>query len=113
MNRYVRRAVIGAITGCVASIALIATQGHAGWVLLLGATLGAGFALGTGPTPGAYLDNMMTAGAYGVPLWGILSVIAFPLLSGKCRSGAPSRRAHFPALVGRVLFGAAIRQSHG
>jgi NADH dehydrogenase len=90
----------------VASAALIATLGHAGLVLLLGAALGAGFAVSTGPTPGAYLDNMMTAGAYGVPLWGVLSVIVFPMLSGDMPEwSAEQMRAHFPALVGWVLFG--------
>ncbi|HZD51188.1 MAG TPA: NAD(P)/FAD-dependent oxidoreductase [Silvibacterium sp.] len=106
MNRYLRRVVIGAIAGSVASAALVATLGHAGLVLLLGAALGAGFAVSTGPTPGAYLDNMMTAGAYGVPLWGVLSVIVFPMLSGDMPEwSAEQMRAHFPALVGWVLFG--------
>jgi NADH dehydrogenase len=109
MNRYVRRAVIGAIAGGLASAALIATLGNTSLALLLGAALGAGFAISTGPTPDAYLDNMMTAGAYGVPLWGILSVIAIPLLSGQMPEwSAEQMRAHFPALVGWVLFGVAL-----
>ena len=109
INRHVRRAAIGAVAGGLASAALMATLGHAGLVLLLGAALGAGFAIGTGPTHGAYLDNMMTAGAYGVPLWGILSVIAFPLFSGQMPEwSAEQMRVHFPALVGWVLFGVAL-----
>jgi NADH:ubiquinone reductase (H+-translocating) len=109
MSQYIRRAVIGAIAGGLASAALIATLGHTGLVLLLGAALGAGFAISTGPTPDAYLDNMMTSGAYGVPLWGILSVIAIPLLSGQMPEwSAEQMRVHFPALVGWVLFGVAL-----
>ena len=93
MKRFVRRAVIGSIAGGVASAALIATLGHAGGSLLLGVAIGAAFAVTTGPSPDAYVDNMMAAGALGVPLWGIFSVIAFPLLSGSCQNGAPTRCA--------------------
>ncbi len=97
------------LAGGVASVALIATIHHASLSLLLGAAIGAAFALATGPTPGAYIDNMMTAGALGVFLWGILSVVALPLLSGQMPAwSAAQMREHFPALVGWVLYGVTL-----
>ena len=109
MNQFVRRAAIGTIAGTIASAPLMAALGHVVGVLLLGALIGAGFAVLTGPTPGAYLDNIFTAGAYGVPLWGVISVIALPLLSGQMPEwSAEQMRSHFPALVGWVLFGVTL-----
>jgi NADH:ubiquinone reductase (H+-translocating) len=108
MNRIIRRSMIGIVAGGVASTALIATS-HVGISLLLGATIGAAFAASTGQTPSTYLDNMMTAGALGVPLWGILSVITLPLLSGQMPEwSAAQMREHFPALVGWVLYGVTL-----
>jgi NADH:ubiquinone reductase (H+-translocating) len=109
MNRIIRRSIIGILAGGAASVALIATAGHVGLSLLLGAAIGAAFAASTGQTPSAYLDNMMTAGALGVPLWGILSVITLPLLSGQMPEwSAAQMREHFPALVGWVLYGVTL-----
>jgi NADH dehydrogenase len=88
---------------------MIYALGYIPGVLLLGAILGAGYALLTGPTPGAYLDNMFTAGAYGVPVWAVVSVIALPLLSGQMPEwSAEQIRSHFPVLVGWVLYGLAL-----
>ncbi len=109
MNQFVRRVAIGSIAGMIASGPLLAALGHVVGVLLLGALIGAGFAVLTGPTPGAYLDNIFTAGAYGVPLWAVISVIALPLLSGQMPEwSAEQMRSHFPALVGWVLFGVTL-----
>src|SRR6516164_5241278 len=106
MERIVRRAAIGGIAGIVASVPLISALGYIPGVLLLGAILGAAYALLTGPTPGAYLDNMFTAGAYGVPLWAVVSIIALPLLSRQMPEwSAEQIRSHFPVLVGWVLYG--------
>ena len=109
MERFVRRAIIGGIAGIVASLAVVPALGHIPGVLFMAAVLGAGYAVLTGPTPGAYIDNMFTAGAYGVPLWALISVIALPLLSGQMPEwNAQQIREHFPVLVGWVLFGLAL-----
>ena len=105
----IRRSLIGVLAGGAASAALIATIHHASLSLLLGAAIGAAFALATGSTSSAYIDSMMTAGALGVFLWGILSVIALPLLAGQMPAwSAGQMREHFPALVGWVLYGVAL-----
>jgi NADH dehydrogenase len=108
MNRYIRRALIGAVAGGLASLALAKALSPVHWTLgvALGITLGALYALNLRQVRGAYVDSLMAGGSLGIPLWGLLSVIAIPLLSGRMRDwGAEQMRIQFPALVGWITYG--------
>jgi NADH dehydrogenase len=105
MNRFIRRILIGAVAGAVSSAALVIIVGGASWSVPLGTALGAIYSLSLKPTPFSYLDNLMAAGSFGMPLWGLISVIAIPFLSGHQREwSAEQMREHFPSLVGWVLY---------
>jgi len=97
------------LAGGIASVFLAFTLGYPRWSIILGVVVGAAYAASSRPTSGAYVDNLMAAGALGVPLWGLLSMIAFPLFSGHMTEWSPElMRERFPALVGWVLYGASL-----
>lgn len=109
MNRFARRSLIGVAAGLLASVALVFTLGNPLLGAALGIAFGGAFSASLPPTRGAYVDNLMGAGALGVPLWGLVSVIALPLLSGQTPQwGAEQMRQHFPSLVGWVIYGASL-----
>jgi putative effector of murein hydrolase len=72
-----------------ASAPLALSLGHPRSSVALGMAIGIAYAVGTRRTPQAYVDNLMAAGALGVPLWGLISLIALPLLSELPRWNSP------------------------
>jgi len=108
-SRALRRAGIGLVGGLLASAALLSTLRLGTTAVALAAIVGVGYGIGFRFPRRAYIDNMMTASALGVPLWALVSVVLLPLVAGHGPMWtAAGMRALVPHLVGWVLFGAAL-----
>jgi NADH dehydrogenase len=109
MSRLSRRVLIGIPAGALAGVALVMMLAHPLPVLMIAALVGAGYSASLNPTKGTYVDNLMAGAALGIPLWGLISVVAIPVVAGRQPEwNAEQIRAEFPALIGWVIYGAVL-----
>src|SRR6516225_3846645 len=109
MDQLLRRVFIGIPAGLLAGTALLIIVGHPFLTVVFCAFVGACYSASLDPTRGTYVDNLMAGAALGVPLWGLVSVIGIPVLYGhQPEWNAEQMRNQFPALLGWVIYGAAL-----
>ena len=97
MTGSIRTAVLGMLAGAAAGAPLALSLGHPRFSVALGMAIGIAYAVSTRRTQQSYVDNLMAAGALGVPMWGLISVIALPLFSDqRLEWSAEQMRAALP-----------------
>lgn len=108
-NIILRRVAIGSLAGSVCGFLLAHTFDYSFVGFGLGVAVGIAFALAMGARTQTYLDSMMTAASFGVPVWAAINIIALPMLAYESPGWtAEAMRAQFPALVGWTLYGLAL-----
>src|SRR5215470_1797731 len=77
MATYLRRSLIGLLSGLASSTVLAATMGNVPQAVVLGVVVGIGYAVAFRPVAHAYIDSIMSAASMAVPLWALLNVVIF------------------------------------
>ena len=109
MDAHLRAGTIGAVSGLVSSFALFAAVTNNPAVVLLGCLIGAAYWLAFNSMPEGYVGGCMRAAALGTPLWAVLSIIIFPLLTGAGPQWThDAMHQRLPALAGWILYGASL-----
>src|SRR5438105_396067 len=83
LNIHMRRALIGLVSGLIGGVVLVAALQNVILGLVLGATVGILYAVGPGQPTQTSVENVFTAASLGVPLWAMLNVILFPVMTGQ------------------------------
>lgn len=108
-SKFSRRVFIGSIGGGLASATLIPVLHQDLLSIFLGIALGIAYSLAVVESRETFVDRLTSGAAIGILLWGLVSVIAMPVLSGETPHwDAEQMRAYFPALIGWVFYGASL-----
>ncbi len=103
-----REVVVGAASGLAASVLLFPSLGLPGALVCGGLTGVAWPFLFRRSTP-TLADGLLSGATIGISLWALVAVVVFPVVRGEPpRWTGEEMRASLPALVGFVLFGAAL-----
>jgi NADH dehydrogenase len=93
----------------VSSLVLATTLESIPVAVLLGSVIGIVYVVAFRNPQRLYIDSVMTAAAFGIPLWAFVSVVVFPLTSGRPpRWTAEGMRTVLPQLIAWVGYGVAL-----
>ncbi len=105
-STYLRSCMTGLLAGFVSSFVLAATLESIPVAVFFGSVIGIAYVVAFRNEQRLYVDSVMTAAALGIPLWAFVSVVGFPLISGRPpRWTAEGMRTMLPQLIAWVAYG--------
>ncbi len=99
----------GLLAGFVSSFVLAMSFESIPVAVLLGSVIGIAYVVAFRDVQRLYIDSVMTAAAFGIPLWVFVSVVVFPLISAQPpRWTADGMRTMLPQLIAWVAYGVVL-----